>query len=132
VCVCVRARTEKTLTNVCSDEFARACAYRVQLTLGTRWEHVGNSHSHAYVHTRIRGPTQMPRMSRIFFVKYFFYVHAQTQRMSKKIDKMMEEVAAMHERILSLAHEHCLSHAQAIERIDQLAAQACKDPNSRA
>ena len=44
VCVCVRARTAKTLTNVCPDEFAHACAYRVQLRLGTRWE---LSHSHA-------------------------------------------------------------------------------------
>ena len=65
-------------------------------------------------------------------MKYFFHVHAQTQRMSKKMDKMMEEVAKMHERILSLAHAHSLSHAQAIERIDQLAAQVLKDPDSRA
>ena len=65
-------------------------------------------------------------------MKYFFHVHAQTQRMSKKMDKMMEEVAKMHERILSLAHAHSLSHAQAIERIDQLAVQECKDPNSTA
>ena len=73
-------------------------------------------------------------------------MHAQTQRMSHKMDKMMEEVANMHESmakmrrgiadmhqgILSLAHANSLSHAQAIERIDQLAAQVLKDPDSRA
>jgi hypothetical protein len=62
------------------------------------------------------------------------------------MDKMMEEVANMHESmakmrqgitdmhqgILSLAHANSLSHAQAIERIDQLAAQVLKDPDSRA
>ena len=52
--------------------------------------------------------------------------------MHQSMAAMHQGIKDMHQAILSLAHANSLSHAQAIQRIDQLAAQVFKDSDSRA